>query len=96
MPDLDDYASTFAAAGTPRRLRILAELGRRGRDEGELADALLESRESVQRELRRLSDTGLVEADEEGVYRLTEAADPIRRGAYTLFPESTFPDGDLD
>ena len=96
MPDLDDYASTFAAAGSPRRLRILAELGQRGRDEGELADALLESRESVQRELRRLRESGLVEPDEDGVYRLTEAVAPIRRGAPALFPKATFPPDDPD
>jgi DNA-binding transcriptional ArsR family regulator len=96
MPDLDDIASTFAAAGTPRRLRILAELGSRGRQAGELADALLEPPESVERDLERLRKTGLVEADGDGVYRLTEAADPIRRGAPALFPESTFPDGELD
>ena len=96
MPDLDDIASTFAAAGTPRRLRILAELGSRGRGAGELADSLLEAPESVERDLERLAKTGLVEVDEDGVYRLTEAADPIRRGAPALFPEATFPDGELD
>ncbi len=72
------------------------ELASRGREPGELADALLESRGTIRRDLKRLEESGLVAVEEAGVFRLTEAVAPIQRAAPTLFPASTFPDGDLD
>jgi DNA-binding transcriptional ArsR family regulator len=84
--DIEEQARLFAAASHPLRLEILSELSARRRSPRELAEDLGKPGDRVRKQLKSLKDRGLVEADEEGVYGVTEAVGPVRRAAPTLFP----------